>query len=299
VKISGFSFVRNADTLGYPVGESIRSILPMCEEFIIAVGRGGPKDRTRDIITDIGSPKIKIIDTEWTDRDKLKGGIYSQQTNIALSQCKGDWCFYIQADEVLHEQFLPIVHARCEQFLGNEKVEGLLFSYRHFWGDYKHYQAGHGWYPFEIRIVRNRIGALSIGDAQSFRRKNEKLHVESANAMMFHYGYVRHPGLMQTRNKEIETTYQGSEAVARLFENAPDAFDFGPLNELPVFSGTHPAVLENRIKEMNWAHLLRYSGPKRRPYPSLKHRVLTKIEKIFFGGKQIGGYKNYKLLKRY
>jgi hypothetical protein len=297
VKISGFSFARNADTLGYPVAESIRSILPICDEFVIAVGKGDSGDHTRDIIEQIGSPKIKIIDTQWVDRETLKGGIYSQQTNIALSQCTGDWCFYIQADEVLHEQFLPDVRTRCEQLIGDTRVEGLLFAYRHFWGDYQHYQDSHGWYPFEIRIVRNRIGAESIGDAQSFRRSNEKLRVASANATIFHYGYVRHPGLMQRRIKESETTYRGSEAVARLFEKAPDVFDFGPLDALPFFTGTHPAVLENRMSAMNWANLLRHSGPKLRPGPSLKHRILTKIEKSLFGGKQIGGYKNYALMK--
>jgi hypothetical protein len=296
VKISGFSFARNAETLGYPVVESIQSILPICDEFVIAVGKGDAGDRTREMIERIGSPKIQIIDTQWTDRETLKGAIYSQQTNIALSQCTGDWCFYIQADEVLHEQFLPKVQARCEQLLDNTQVEGLLFAYRHFWGDYNHYQESHSWYPFEIRIVRNRIGVASIGDAQSFRRSNEKLQVALAQATMFHYGYVRHPGLMQHRNKEIETTYQGSEKVAVMFEHAPDFFDFGPLENLPEFTGSHPAVLERRIAAMNWAHLLRNSGPKLRPGPSLKHRILTKIEKTFLGGKQIGGYKNYVLV---
>ncbi len=47
MKISGFSFARNADVLGYPVAESIRSILPACDEFVIAVGKGDPGDRTR------------------------------------------------------------------------------------------------------------------------------------------------------------------------------------------------------------------------------------------------------------
>ncbi len=298
MKISGFSFARNADTLGYPVAESIQSILPVCDEFVVAVGKGDPGDRTRDLIEGIASPKIRIIDTEWTDRETLRSRIYSQQTNLALAQCTGDWCFYIQADEVMHEQYLPAVRARCEALLDNTQVEGLLFAFRHFWGDYRHYQDAHGWYPFEIRIVRNRIGVQSINDAQSFRKEERKLHVAYANATMFHYGWVRHPRLMQQRNRAVRTTYQGSEAAALQCDKAPDSYDFGAVDALPVFSGTHPGVMEQRIRAMDWAHLLVRKGPLRPPGQSLKHRILTAIEKRFFGGRQVGGYRNYVLLKR-
>ena len=297
MKLSGFSFARNADRLGYPVAESILSILPVCDEFVIAIGASDDGDRTRDIVAAIGSPKIRIVDTVWSDRDALKGAIYSQQTNIALAGCTGDWCFYIQADEVLHERYLDIVRTRCEQLLGERRVEGLLFGYKHFWGDYGHFQDSHGWYPYEIRIVRNDIGVQSFGDAQSFRRNEKKLNVALANAEMFHYGYVRHPRLMQRRNAEIESTYHGAAAAEKLFENKPEHFDFGPMEKLAVYRGTQPRVLEKRIQAMDWQPLLYNKGKSAGPRQSLKHRVLTWIEKTFFGGRQIGGYKNYVLLK--
>ncbi len=246
-------------------------------------------------MTAIGSPKIKIIDTEWTDRDMLKSRIYSQQTNIALAQCSGDWCFYIQADEVLHEKYLPIVRNRCNQLLDETRVEGLLFSFRHFWGDYGHYQDGHEWYPYEIRVVRNRIGVESINDAQSFRRSGAKLRVAKAGACMFHYGWVRHPSLMKRRNREVAATYKGADA-ARL-PPAADVFDYGPLGRLPEYRETHPAVLDKRIGSMDWRSQLRLNGPPRRPRQRLKHRVLTFLEKRVLGGRQIGGYRNYVLIK--
>ncbi len=299
MKISGFSFARNTDKLGYPIAESIQSVLPVCDEFVIAIGKGDEGDRTRNLVEGINSPKIRIIDTEWTDRETLKNEIYSQQTNIALNACTGDWCFYIQADEVLHEKYLDIVAKRCDLFYNNESVEGLLFGFRHFWGDYDHYQAGHAWYPFEIRIVRNRIGVSSFGDAQSFLRNKEKLRVAYANAEMFHYGYVRSPVLMQKRNVEIETTYRGAEETKKLYEKTGDFFDYGPLNKRRVFTGTHPAVLHERIQNMDWKNLLTYNGKDNTRYhhDKLKYRVLTFLENTFLRGKQIGGFKNYTLLK--
>jgi hypothetical protein len=300
MKISGFSFARNADRLGYPIVESIKSVLPICDEFVIAVGKGDDGDRTRDFLQGIGSKKIRIIDTVWADRETLKERNYSQQTNLALGECRGDWCFYIQADEVLHEKYLNAVAKRCDELYADESVEGLLFGFRHFWGDYNHFQAGHAWYPFEIRIVRNNIGVQSFGDAQSFLKNGRKLRVALSHADMYHYGYVRNPLLMQKRNIEIETTYRGAGEAQRLFEKAAGVFDFGPLDKRSVFTGTHPAVMEGRIRAMDWKHLLQYDGADRTRYhhDRLKYRILTFLEKTFFGGRQIGGYKNYILLKK-
>jgi glycosyltransferase involved in cell wall biosynthesis len=299
MKISGFSFARNADVLGYPIAQSIRSVLPICDEFIIAIGKGDAGDRTHEIVSEIGSPKIRTIDTEWTDRDRLKELVYSQQTNIALRACTGDWCFYIQADEVIHEKYLDSIAARCNTFLKAKEIDGLLFGYTHFWGDYDHIQKGHAWYPYEIRVVRNSPDIVSVGDAQSFRKNGKKLVVAHANACMFHYGYVRNPALMQTRNIEIVTTYLGAQKAKMYYKKDQTVFDFGPLNKCAIFKETHPAVLTKRIEEINWKHLLRYDGPviTRHHHDKLKYRFLTWIEKNMLGGRQIGGYKNYILQK--
>jgi len=93
MKISGFSFARNTVKLYYPIAESIRSILPVCDEFVIAVGRGDEDDTTRAAVESIGDPKIRIIDTVWSDT--LENKVLAEQTNIALDACTGDWCFYI------------------------------------------------------------------------------------------------------------------------------------------------------------------------------------------------------------
>src|SRR5689334_11127246 len=103
MKVSGFTIVRNAVKLHYPVVESIKSILPICDEFIVNVGDS--EDKTLDLIKSIGDPKIRIIQTIW---DMKKGPtMLADQTNIALKECTGDWAFYLQTDEVIHERDLP------------------------------------------------------------------------------------------------------------------------------------------------------------------------------------------------
>ncbi|WP_459922639.1 glycosyltransferase [Desulfatiferula olefinivorans] len=278
--------MKNAVKLYYPVEESIRSILPICDEFIIAVGRG--EDNTREVIEAIGDPKIRIIDTEWNSVDVLKKLILAQQTNVALAECTGDWCFYVQADEVVHEDDLPKIQKRCERHLDDPRIEGLLFDYLHFWGDYHHYQKSHGWYPREIRIVRNNIGVTSVRDAQSFRLGDgKKLTVAPADARIFHYGCVRPPYLMQNKQKSFRSIYDGKQAAEKQFEKQSNEFDYGEMKVLPRYNRSHPAVMRERIEAFNWGEKLRdeYRQGERRQllrkphkHERLKNRVLTSIE---------------------
>ena len=313
MKISGFSFVRNGIKLYYPVVESIKSILPIVDEFVIAVGKGDEDDTTRDQIAAIDDSKIKIIDTVWDERYYKKGVINGIQTNIAKEACSGDWLFYLQADEVVHEKYLPIITARCEELLDNTNVEGLLFKYKHFWGDYDHYHSGHGWYPNEIRIIRNRPDIYSWQSAQSFRRfdfydnprqetGHHKLQVAKVAAEIYHYGWVRPPHLMQNKRRALDSVHWGLNRAKDYYEKAPQEFDYGPLNLLAKFEGTHPLVMNEMIAKMNWNDKLQYSGkpnPFREPHKheKLKYRLLSLIEKCLNGGEQIGGFKNYELLQ--
>jgi glycosyltransferase involved in cell wall biosynthesis len=313
MKISGFSFVRNGVKLYYPVVESVKSILPIVDEFVIAVGKGDEDDTTKQKLEEIGDPKVKIIETKWEEKYFKKGIINAIQTDIAKKECSGDWLFYLQADEVVHERYLPVIESRCNELVDDEEVEGLLFRYKHFWGDYNHYQAGHGWYPHEIRIIRNREDIHSWQSAQSFRKfdyydnprqpeGHHKLKVAKVDAEIYHYGWVRPPHLMQNKRKALDSVHWGLGKAKNHYDKAPQEFDYGPLNLLAEFKETHPKVMEEKIKEMDWIEKLQYSG-KPNPYrekhkhEKLKYRMLSFIEKYFNGGKQLGGFRNYILLE--
>jgi hypothetical protein len=312
MRISGFSFVRNADTLYYPVTEAIRSILPLCAEFVIAVGKGDAHDRTREQILGIGDPRIRIIDTQWEERHCINGMIHAIQTDIAMRACSGDWLFYIQADEVVHEQYLPVIRGRCEHLLHDRRIEGLLFGYRHFWGDYEHYHAGHGWYPREVRIIRNDPAIHSWQDAQSFRRFDSydnprqprgthKLAVAAVDALVYHYGWVRPPRLMQNKRRVMDSLYWGRARAQAYYDSAPTEFDYGPLDRLARFGGAHPAVMRERIARMDWRDKLQQRGrpdPRRElhKHERPRYRLVSLVERLLCGGRQIGGFRNYRLV---
>ena len=248
MKISGISFGRNTSKLYYPIKESILSILPICDEFIFILGKGDEDDNTRELLTSINSPKLKIIDTEWDTTKFPNGTENAHQTDIAIQHASGDWLFYVQADEVVHEKYLPHIQKRCEDLVGNEEVEGLLFKYRHFFGDYTHYINHHGWYQNEIRIIRNKPEIHSFESAQSFRiipnfdgksyRKQEgtyKLKVVELDAYIYHYGWVRPPKYMQSKKKALDSIHKGDAKANDLYKNRISEFDYGHLKHLPKF----------------------------------------------------------------
>jgi hypothetical protein len=312
--ISGFSMVRNATKLYYPIKQAIESILPIVDEFVIAIGKGDEDDTTRAEVESINSPKVKIIDTFWDLEKYPRGMENAHQTDIAKSHCKGDWLFYLQADEVVHEKYLPAIKKKCEELKDDNEVEGLLFSYKHFWGDYNHFHVSHGWYPNEVRIVRNKPEIHSWESAQSFRRipnfdglnyrQQEgtfKLKVARVEAYIYHYGWVRPPHYMQNKKKALDTVHKGSKRVGEIYKDAAQDFDFGPMNLLGGFKETHPKVMQGWIARFDWADKLQLTGkpnPNRKPHKheKTKYRILTFIEQTFLGGRQLGGFRNFILL---
>lgn len=313
--ISGFSMVKNAEKLNYPFSESVKSLLPLVDEFVIALGDCDEDDNTIRLIDAIESPKIKVINTKWDVKEYPHGSILAQQTDVAKEHCTGDWLFYIQADEVVHEKEFDIIRKSCEQFLHDDEVDGLLFKYIHFFGDYDHaFTSNHAWYRHEIRIVRNKKDIHSWKDAQSFRRipnfnkkkylLNEgtfKLKVALVQAHIYHYGWVRPPKLMQKKQTHFTSCY-GDNNVASEEMIIVSEIDFGPMMNVPLFKGSHPKVMKERIKKFDWADQLNYSNRKltsnsRKRHNRFKYRFMSFIEGLFFKEFGLFTFKNYKLLK--
>jgi hypothetical protein len=284
VRISGFSLARNAVKLDYPLKEALTSILPVVDELIVAVAPGDPDDDTRGLVESLDDPRIKVIDAGWDDARGAEN--YAGATNVALDACSGDWCLYIQADQVLHEEDLPVLRDRCEELVDDSRVEGLLLDYLHFFGDFDHVQNGHGWYQREIRAIRNHLGVRSVRDAQSFRYPDQRrISVARSGCRVFHYGWVRHPSRMQDKVRESQSHRGGTNDSA----GGPGGsiqYDYGPLDRLPRYEGTHPRVMADRITRMDWAESLRMQDPPgvrrigRHKDERLKYRLLTGIERF-------------------
>jgi len=244
MKVSGFTFLRNGQKLGYPFVQSIRSILPLVDEFVIALGPCD--DDTENMVRAIADPKIRIIPTHWNERLRpdysVKGFVYGQQKSIALFNCTGDWAFYLEADEVLHENDLPKIRAAMEKHLADERVEALAFEYLHFYGNANTIAWSPGWYRSEVRIIRNTIPAWS-SEALFFNvvtghKKSRYPRAAQAGATIYHYGWVRSETQMNLKSASVQKYWDAAK---------PWHADYAKIDAavLKPFTGTHPAVVRD------------------------------------------------------
>jgi hypothetical protein len=290
MQISGFSFVRNAIRFDYPIVEAVKSVLPLVDEFVIAVGKSD--DDTMGLIRSINDSRIKIVETVWDDSLREGGRVLAVETDKAFRAVspESDWAFYIQGDEVLHEKYHDNVRAAMKRYKDDRQVDGLLFNYRHFYGSYDYIGAAPGWYRKEIRVVRNSRDIWSYRDAQGFRKgQNSKLNVKQIEAFIYHYGWVKDPRSMQRKQESFHKLWHTDEWMEKNVPRAEE-FDYSNIDALELFRETHPAVMQERINRINW----KFDHDISRRSLKLKDRFRMWVEEKT--GYRIGEYKNYRII---
>lgn len=292
MKVSGFTFIRNAVKNDYPIVQAITSILPLCDEFIVVVGNS--EDETRKLIEEINSSKIKIIDSVWDDSLREGGRVFAQETDKAFAAISvdSDWAFYIQGDEVVHEQYHALIKKEMEINLNKPKIEGLLFKYIHFYGSYDFYGQSRRWYRREIRLLKNIKGIKSYRDAQGFRLNDRKIQVKLIDAYIYHYGWAKPPNGLTNKIRNFNRFYKDE---AWMEQHMPETyeFDYGNADRLLKFTGTHPAVMQERIEATRWN--IDFGAKRINKDMTIRRKVLQKIEDLT--GWRVGEYRNYKIVR--
>lgn len=246
MQVSGFSVVRNAIRYDYPFIESLQSLLPLVDELVLAIG--DCDDGTVEALSALKSPKLKVIHTVWDPAVRSGGLIISQQTNVALDACQGDWCFYLQADEVLHENDLDRLDSAMRRNIDRPSIDGLSFRYHHFRADY--YYRDPLPYRRQTRILRRTCGGRSYGDGCGFRIDDRRLRTASTGAWIYHYGHVKPPRNMSAKMDYFCSLYDGRK-VEPGSEVSHDSFGWD-VRSCERFTGTHPGVMSRRIAAQDW-----------------------------------------------
>ncbi len=291
MKVAGFTFIRNAIKYDYPIIEAITSVLPLCDEFVVALGNSD--DGTLGLIESIASPKIRIIHTIWDDTLREGGRVLAVETDKALRAISpdADWAFYIQGDEAINETQHPIIRAAMERYLADNQVDGLLFDYLHFYGSYQYLGDSPRWYRREVRIVRNRADIYSYRDAQGFRKeKDQKLSVKPIFAQIYHYGWVKNPQKQQAKAQSFNKLWHSDEWVKENVKQEENQYDYYQIDSLKLFDGKHPSVMEARIQRTDWVFEFDVS----RKNMKLKYLVRYWFEKTT--GYRPFEYKNYRIV---
>lgn len=289
MKVGGFSLIKNAVKYDYPILEAIRSVLPLVDEFVVAVGDS--EDGTEEYLRQIDDPKLRLLPTVWNPDLKKGGAVLADETNKAFRALSPDldWAVYIQGDECLHEGDYRSIRDAMLEWKDDPKVEGLLFKYRHFYGTYDYVGNSRRWYRREIRIVRRFPDISSWRDAQGFRRNGRKLRVKPVDAHVHHYGMVRPPRVQSQYRTHFAGYWHDEQTIAERFAH-PEEFDYTNIDSLARYRGTHPAVMRDRIARLNWP----FEHDESRIRLSLKDRLLMAVAR--YTGWHVGEYRNYELI---
>ncbi len=269
--VCGFSFGKNLTKLNYPIEAAVHSVLPLCDEFVFAVGQS--EDDTRQRVANI-SPKITIIDTQWPEI-QVDGTVLAVEANKALDAAQATgcrWGIYIQADEVIHEDDLSLMEQAMARHADDPQIKALLFRYLHFVLDY---QTTDPWmYHKASRIMKLDQGLRIFGDAcgpgmpQYTGNKNDgyldKNHMGShvawaegknaqgrtAQARVFHYGWVKTRQQLDTKFEMVEKLWWGSLSQEEKEKRKTNKFgDFiGRYGFLKNYKGSHPKLMSQLIQ---------------------------------------------------
>ena len=272
--ISGFTFIRNGVELGFPFEASIRSLLPLVDEFVVVVGHSNDDTLTR--IHALGSPKIRVIETIWNEGMADRGFVYAQQKMIAQYACTGDWAFYLEGDELVHQAELATIRASVDQHHANPAVEALVFDYFHFYGTPDFVANSPAWYRRECRLIRNTIRSYAP-DGQYWlitanHKKGRNPQAALAHAHIYHYGWVRSNEAMQKKMEQVSKFWSHGAPTIRYSQ-----FD---AQVLQPFTGTHPELIKPWLEssaEKSFTMDPDYTLSKREK----RHRWLMKLEKAF------------------
>lgn len=292
MKVSGFTFVKNAVKYGYPVVESITSLLPIVDEMIVCLGDSD--DETNGLIESIESDRIKIIHSVWDKGLREEGKVLAVETNKAMdaTASDSDWLFYIQADEVLHEDYHPAILAAMGKYKDDNRVEGLLFNYHHFYGSYQFIGDGRRWYSKEIRVIKNNKQIRSYRDAQGFRLDDRKLNVKLIDAYIYHYGWVRNPVEMLKKYADFGKLWHAGkdyDAWTEKIKKKSAHFDYSKIDSITEFTGTHPKVMDRLVNNEDWTF---DADVNKKNFKNVKHKILYFIWHRF--GWRPFEYSNYK-----
>lgn len=283
MKVSAFTFIRNGTLLGYPYVESIKSVLPIVDEFVVNVGDSD--DDTLERVIAIGDPKIKIVESTWNENMQDRGYVYGQQKMIAHFNCTGDWAFYLEGDEIVHEDELQKIRDSMEKWLDDPEVEALAFDYYHFLGAADSLGTSPHYYRSEVRIIRNTIRSYHP-DGLFFvvLEKNKKGRYPKAahtDAHIYHYGNARSPEKMREKTKRTMKYWNvgsGNFNVSR-YGWSGNAYKVDPYI-IKKFSGSHPKVVQQWVEEQCEPHL-KPDSSYQLTSKDKRYRLEMKLENIF------------------
>lgn len=156
MKISGYTTVRNAESMNYPYKETIRSLAQFCDQIVVVNSTNLEDGTTKELEALTAEiPQLEVVeaDVDWSAPNH---GIFDGQTKaLARTFCDGDWLYQIDCDEIVHELDAPKIRdwiSMFEKTAGSAHVDVISLPVIEYWGKDKVRMDINPWKP---RLSRN------------------------------------------------------------------------------------------------------------------------------------------------
>ena len=206
---------------------------------------------------------------------KDRGYVYGQQKMIAQFNCTGDWAFYIEGDEVYHEDDLEKIQSSMRMHLNDANVEALVFDFNHFYGNANSVLNSPGWYRSEARIIKNSVRSYAPDGlfwlVLDSNKKGRYPKAKHTGVNCYHYGWVRSEVEMNLKSSKVQK-YWGSKHVK---------IDYAQMDQsiIKKFEGSHPKIILDWIPKD--AGLYQTDSSYKATQKQKKHQLMIKLEKLF------------------
>lgn len=209
MNLSVIMVIKNGIENGYTFLESIRSVVDVADEFLISDGYS--TDGTYDYLMAAADrfKNIHLYRDHWNPSGH--GEAIAVMTNRIKARAKGDWIYNIQADEVIHESFLPKLIYLTRQ--KTPDYRSFAVEFLHFVGDFRHVETNPG-YRFAVRLVPNSDRIHVMGDGWTFEGDIHPVGFIQ-EPPLFHFGWVYARNNIFKRKHQAEYIYQDEESYQK------------------------------------------------------------------------------------
>lgn len=239
--ISGTNIAYKVAEHDYCLMESIGSMLPICDEIIVADCGGG--DGTSEIIQEMAKhePKIKPFFAMWMPSDK--GKWIADLTNECRERCMYPWHLCLQADEVISAA------NTFRSYIRFGKGGGLRSVRYNFWKDAQ--SLAPSGTVCSTSVVRFAPTSYpSVGDGESL---HGYVNEERPGPEIFHYGFLRRVHAFKKKAAIMEKWINGEvNPLWKKIETDGSKALHDWVTETVPFTGSHPEVIRQWLKDRGY-----------------------------------------------
>lgn len=207
-KISVCCFIRDNDSCGFGLWESMASLMPFADEYVIL--DCGSTDGTLETLRrlQVQNPRLKVHKSTFYYPD---GGtdnkIFAVRANDVIALAENNLVLYHQADEIFHEDLLVRLQMELEKL-----ADGIPADWpgMNFW----RYQLQENlqvvkWWPHSVNRLDLKTRLVHVGDGMNTNRPGDAPFVGDFGAQAWEENFKSCPTALPTHHMILDISATG------------------------------------------------------------------------------------------